>query len=341
MNINRQSVLWTLAALFLVWGAWQLYAGWGLVTIHADDAPLSKVLSEIRRQGGIEVVTNLDPGTPVTLHVERVPPVQALDVVAVRTDASWRLAYLGAPVAAAIDEAIASFAAGEEIADWSSHGTGGFSLIEPASGEVLDLRRVEWIPSGGGSLPDVLQEAAETTGVLLAAPSAWTPDVAAPPGGAMASAVPRLFRDAKGVSREIFLLRGGGGPTDEEGPRNRAGGWIGTSSGASGGPGRMRGRNDPERVAAQAEAKIALLPSAEQPKARENFRMMQEFWQSVRDLPEEERRAKAREFFRRPEVVEAMETRRLSRWAKLTPEQRIDRSKRYWDRKSEARRESR
>jgi hypothetical protein len=98
---------------------------------------------------------------------------------------------------------------------------------------------------------------------------------------------------------------------------------------------------DAQSTEERVEAQIALLPAEEQPKARENFQMMREFWQSVRDLPEEERRAKAREFFSRPEVAEAMETRRLSRWAKMTPDQRIERNKNYWERKSEARRESR
>jgi hypothetical protein len=64
---------------------------------------------------------------------------------------------------------------------------------------------------------------------------------------------------------------------------------------------------------------------------------MRQFWQEVRDLPEDQRRAKAQEFFNRPEVAERMEDRRLARDAKRTPEQRIERSKRYWDRKAEAR----
>jgi len=343
MNINRRTLVGSLLALLLIWGAWQLYAGWGLVTIKVDDAPLSKVLSEIRKQGGIEVVSNLDPATKVSLHVRRVPAVEALDIAAVRTDASWRLAYLGAPSNAALDEALAAFGAGRELTDWTSHGAGGFSLVEPESGEALDLRRVQWTPAGGGKLSDVLQEAAEKTGVLFAAPSAWSPEVSAPPPGSIASAAPALFRQAGGVSREVFLLRGRGGPAEDDGPGDRRGGWIGAATNPSGGRGGgwMSAMGDPERVAARVEAQIALLPAAEQPKAREDFKMMREFWQSVRDLPEEQRRSQAREFFSRPEVAEAMETRRISRWAKMTPDQRIERNKNYWERKAKARSESR
>lgn len=340
---NRRALLGTLVALLLAWGAWQIYAGWGLVTIHADNAPLSKVLSEIRQQGGIEIASNLDPAAKISLHVKRVPAVEALDIAAVRADASWRLAYLGAPSEAAINEALAAFSAGGEVADWTSHGAGGFSLIEPESGEALDLRQVQWIPAAGGKLPDVLQEAAEKTGVLFAAPSAWSPDVAAPAPGPVASAAPEVFRQAGGVSREVFLLRGRGGSAEDDGPGDRRGSWIGTATNQSGGRGGgwMRAMGDPERVAQRVEAQIALLPAKEQPKARENFQMMRDFWQSVRDLPEEQRRTKAREFFSRPEVAEAMETRRLSRWAKMTPDQRIERNKNYWERKTQARNESR
>jgi len=138
------------------------------------------------------------------------------------------------------------------------------------------------------------------------------------------------------------LLRGRGGPAEDDGPGDRRGNWIGAAPNNGGrGGGWMGAMGDPERIAQRVEAQIALLPAKEQPKARENFQVMREFWQSVRDLPEEQRRAKAREFFSRPEVAETMETRRLSRWAKMTPDQRIERNRSYWERKAQARSESR
>ena len=337
---RRLPLLGLLALLATAWVAWQIYAGWGLVTLDVQNQPVAKVLASISRQGGIEIASNLDPSTPVTLKVKRVPPVEALDIVAVRTDASWRLAYLGAPDEATIDGALDTFRAGGEIAEWTSHSTGVFSFVQPQSGEALDLRRVNWAPSGGGPLPDLLKEAAEKTGVFVAAPSDWRPEVSSPSGGPMTKAAPALFRQAGGVSREVFLVRGRGDneAEDDRGDRG-ASGWIGKA--AIGTEERrggwMRGMGDPERVTQRVEAQIALLPKDEQQKARENFQKMREFWQSVRDLPEEERRAKAQEFFSRPEVIEDMETRRLARWAKMTPEQRIDRNRSYWERKSNAR----
>jgi len=341
--MNGKILLIGVGGALLAWGAWHIYSGWGLVTIDAENAPIEQVLGEIRRQGGLEIVSDLPPDTKVSLRVRRVPAVEALDITAVRTGANWRLAYLGAPDAAAIDTALAGFGAGRETAGWTSHQAGGFALVEPESGQAMDLREMQWTPSGSGKLSSLLQEGAEKTGVFFAAPASWQPEVPDVSPGTVRSVATSLFRQAGGVSREVFLLRGSGertGGTDEPARRGR-GAWIGAApqeAGERGGGGWMR---NPERLAERVEAQIALLPAAEQPKAREDFQTMRDFWQSVRDLPEEERRAKAREFFNRPEVQERMEDRRLARDAKLTPEQRIDRSKRYWERKSEGRRESR
>ena len=70
--------------------------------------------------------------------------------------------------------------------------------------------------------------------------------------------------------------------------------------------------------------------------ARNVADIQEAFQRAVADLPEEQRRAKAQEFFSRPEVQERMEDRRLARYAKMTPQQRIERSQRYWERKAEA-----
>ena len=94
---------------------------------------------------------------------------------------------------------------------------------------------------------------------------------------------------------------------------------------------------DPSRIAERVEAQIALLPQEEQAQAQKDFQTMRQFWEGMGELPEAERRAKAQEFFNRPEVAERMESRRAARWAKMTPAQRIARSKSYWERKVEKR----
>lgn len=338
---RRLPLLGLLALLAAAWVAWQIYAGWGLVTLDVQNQPVAKVLASISRQGGIEIASNLDPTTPITLKVKRVPPVEALDIVAVRTDASWRLAYLGAPDEKSIDAALAAFRRGSEVDGWSSYGGGGFTVIEPQSGAALDLRRIKWTPGAPGNLHDLLDDAAQKTGALLAAVKDWNPSTAPPAAGAIAETVPRLLRQAGGASREVFLLRARPRGEDEDTGRGRGGPWIGRSPEATEGNsgGWRRAAGDPQATTERVEAQIALLPEGEQAKAREDFRMMRDFWQSVRELPEEQRRAKAQEFFNRPEVAERMDQRRLAREAKMTPQQRIERAQRYLERKAQMKKE--
>lgn len=338
---SRKTLLAVLLGLVVLWAGWRIYSGWGLVSLDFTDAPVGKVLSSISKQGGIEIATDLDPATPVTIQVRRIPPLEALDIVAVRTDSSWRLTYVGARSEAEIDTALGAFRAKQQAEGWTAHGAGGFNAVQSRSGAPLDLRRVEWRPQGGGDLQALLAQAAEETGVTLAAPSDWSSPVAAPEGGRISDAASELFREAGGTSREVFLLRGPepGEQAGEDGENWRGRRtWIGAAprDDEREGNGRGRGFGDPERAAKRAEAQIKLLPPEEQKTAREDVSMMRDFWQSVRELPEEQRRAKAQEFFNRPEVQERMEDRRLAHYAKMTPKQRIERSQRYWERKAEA-----
>lgn len=327
----------TLLLLLAGWAIWHIYSGWGLVTLDETNAPVSKVLASIERQSGVEIASNLDPSTPVTIQVRRVPAVEAIDIVAIRTDASWRVVYLGAPEQGQIEEALKAFEAGGQVDGWTSHGGGGPGGMMSPSGTAIDLRRVEWKPSGPGNLQDLLREAAQKTGVSLSAPAEWNPSAPTPSAGEMRRAAPELFRQAGGVSREVFLVRASGerGGDGEWAERGRGGGWIGRREEREEGRGGWGGMN-PESIAERVEAQIALLPKEEQAKAREDFDIMRNFWASVRDLPEEERRAKAREFFTSPAMAERMEERRLARDAKRTPEQRNERSRQYFERRAAA-----
>jgi hypothetical protein len=339
--VSRKTLLTILLGLVVLWGGWRIYSGWGLVSLDFTDAPVSKILSAISRQGGIEIATDLDPATPVTIQVHRVPPLEALDIVAVRTDSSWRLAFVGARTEPEIETALGAFRAKQQAGGWTTHGAGGFNAVQSRSGTPLDLSLVEWQPQGGGDLQTLLAQAADETGVILAAPSDWSSTIAAPEGGRISDAASALFRAAGGTSREVYLLRGPepGEQAGEDGENWRGRRtWIGSAprDDTREGNGRGRGFGGPESAAKRAEAQIKLLPAEEQKTAREDVSMMREFWQSVRELPEEQRRAKAQEFFSRPEVQERMEDRRLARYAKMTPKQRIERSQRYWERKAEA-----
>jgi hypothetical protein len=340
MNKNRLLLPGIFLCLLVIWAGWQIYSGWGLVTLDFRNAPLTKVLSSISRQGGIRIESNLDPATPVSIKVRRVPPLEALDIVAVRTEASWRLVYLGAPAKEPIEAVIADFRKGGETSGWTAYGGGGMGMMDWAGDAVLDFRRVRWNPSGTGDLREMLDEVSQKTGVMVAVPSDWNPAVRAPKPGALADAARALFKNAGGVSQEVFLLRRQLRRDDgaETGEVAQGGSWIGRSS-MRPQPGQEqtpRRSVAPEIIAERMEAQIALLPMAEQEQSRAYYQANRHFWQEIRSLPEDQRRNKIDEMMSRPEVVERMEDRRIAREAKMTPEQRINRSKRYWDRKMAA-----
>jgi hypothetical protein len=344
MDVPRHSLLLSILGLGLLALVWHIYSGWGLVTINVEEERVDRVLASISRQGGIEIISNLPADTRVSLHVRRVPAVEALDIVAVRTDASWQLAYLGAPDQRTIDIALATFRAGTNPDKWTSFSAGrmGGGGLSP-SGKALDLRQVEWTPDGEANLQILLQEAAEKTGGYLAAPSDWSPQVSSPGSGTVAETIPRIFQNAGGTSREVFLVRAdesrSGAPAedDDRGGWGQGGGWIGRpASPSTQTSGRGPANIPTERLAQRAEAQIALLPPDEQPQAREDLETMRKFWDEVRNLPEEQRRERARDFFTSPAMQERMEERRAARENKMTPKQIIQRSQRYWDRKAAA-----
>lgn len=311
------------------------------MTLNFTDAPLDKVLASFNRQAGTEVVTDLPATTTVTIDVKNVTPAEALEVIAARTEAGWRAVCLAAPDRAAIDGILSAFRSGGDTSAWTSYGPGGFGMFGP--GAPIDLRLVRWTPSGGGDLHAQLDEASQKTGISAAAPTGWKPAAAAPKAGPVAEAIHKLAQNAGGVYRDVFLLRGarGGGPAADGGPGDGGGGgrgggsWIGarpTAAPAEAGAPR-RPPMDPAVIAERAQAQIALLPAAEQADAQRDLDMMKKLWAEVSGLPEEERRAKMREFFSSPDMQDRMEQRRSARDARMTPEQRMQRARNYFERK--------
>ena len=128
MNPNRfRLCLGMLAILIAANVAWRVYAGWGLITVHADDAQIGTVLRSIEKQAGVQLRTNLSPDKTVTMHVTKVPLLHALEVLAANTDTSWNVSYFTAADRASIDAALASFARDPEPEGWkrfSSFGRG-------------------------------------------------------------------------------------------------------------------------------------------------------------------------------------------------------------------------
>lgn len=323
---------------------------WGLVTIHVKNTPVGKVMASIARQGHVRVEGSLDPLKPVTLDVDRVTPAEALDVLAIRTDASWRVVYLAAPGKADLDSALAQLRASTSVKNWTSAyypatqwgggGAGGGPAL--SSGEIIDPRSLEWKPEGPErGLSALLDEAAQKTGVMTMLPKDWSPTAQKLPKiNRVGKTIPALVGSVRGKSLEFFLLaerppRSGGDSPQESGAPVQEGG---TPRQVETTP-----QDRPPPQAAKQEwmeqrqlAQIKKLPPARQAAAKKEMSERTAFFDSLKGLPYEERRAKVQAMMADPALAEKMQDARLLRDAQRTPEQRISRAVNYINRKNAA-----
>jgi hypothetical protein len=310
-----------LAAMMIV----RWISGWGLVTLHEKDAPLGRILASVARQGGIRIECSLDPERRISIDVDRVPPFEAIDTLAIRTDATWRIVYLIAPTKEAIRRSQGSLLEGGKMEGWNTcfHPLGP---LTGGNGGSLDPRRMVWKAEGNPgdptaqTLPKLVDEAAQKTGAMILFPKNWTPPVVSLPKAApVGKALSRLASSLHGHAEELFFItqstrRYGAG---EERPVS-AGGFAAM---------------DPRWLDERMQAQFALLPPAEQAAARKEYEERKALFAQLRDLPPEERMAKLRQLMADPDVAVRLQDRRLLREAKMTPEQRISRAVSYLERK--------
>lgn len=98
----------------------------------------------------------------------------------------------------------------------------------------------------------------------------------------------------------------------------------------------MREMPDPTVVARRVEQQIAALPPSEQPAARAEWEKERAFWEEIRQLTPEQRRARMQERMDDPAVQEKVENAQANRDAKTPPEKRRDRYRSYLNRKAQA-----
>jgi hypothetical protein len=331
MAFDRKLVgLLGVVGLLAVLVIWRWVAGWGLVTVNFVEAPLGKVIAAIERQGRVKVATNAPLDTRVTLQLRNAPVFDALDTLAVRMDGDLRLMYVVAPDRAQTLAGLGALTSSGRPEGWKmfSAGFGGGDFGD----SIPDLRKISLKPSPmeDRSLHAMLEQSSQKTGVSFLAPETWNPILGhLPKAGGISQVAGRLAKAAKGQVLEVAVIRvrPPSGDGNSGGMAGR-GEWDGTRGG--------RNRPNPEWMAERAEARIALLPQAEQEEARKDFGEMQKFWSEVRALPEDQRRAKIEEVMSRPEVQDRMEDRMAARDEKRSPDQRANRYKRYLDRKQAA-----
>ena len=200
---------------------------------------------------------------------------------------------------------------------------------------AVDPRRMEWriAETTDRNLHPLLDQGAQKTGALFAVPVGWNPLLTKLPGaGEVSEVTAKLIRTAKGTAKELFLLTV---HSRDDGQRRRVE-VVETAPGRTlfSPPPRTEPPN-PEWTAERAQAIIALLPSDQQDEVRREYNEMRTFWESIRQLPEPERRAKIEEHLSRPDIEVRMEEQAAARDARRTPEQREQRYRNYIRRKEQ------
>jgi len=335
MRKLRTALLLVMAASATGVLLWRWWTDRGLVTLAFTNTPLSTVIKSIESQGRVEIATNADRAALVSIRLNRAPVFEAIETLALRISANAKLAYIAAPTGDQIRAGLQAFSSGANPGDWTvfSAPLGGRLMVDNFS--AIDPRRIEWRISqtADRNLHTLLDQGAQKTGALFAVPAGWNPVLSKlPSGGEVGEVTVNLIRTAQGTAKELFLLTVHPRTDDQQThveaveppPRQPL----------FSAPPRTQPPN-PEWMADRAQAAIALLPADQQDEARRDFNEMRTFWESIRQLPEPERRAKIEEHFNRPDVEARMEEQAAVRDARRTPEQREQRYRNYIRRKEQ------
>ena len=323
MQSNRKTILRVTAGVVLVLAAVWYFWPDGLITLDFNNAPVSKVISSIERQGHVRIGTNVPPETPVTIHIKKATLMDAMETLSVRVEGEVRVVYAGASTKAQAAAALVELASGKRSDQWA---VAWFPSMGMTAADIPpDPRSLPVKPEAGekNDLQSALQQVAMKSGVMTAIPSDWNPTARMPSKTApAASIVKQLISSSGGQVEESFLIIARGG-------RDRAQG------GPPGGQRFGREGMNPEWMAQRAEAAIAQLPPEERQAAKADFDSMKKTFDEIRALPEDQRRAKMEEVMNRPDVQDKMAARQDSRDTRQSPQQREQRMKAYLAHKQE------
>ncbi len=333
--MNRQRLLLLAAAVLLLGNvAYRVWAGWGLITVNVTDAPLPTVIQSIAKQGGVSIRTNLEADKTVTMHVKKVPLSYALEVLANVADARVELGYFLAPTKPPIDALLTALAAGEKPEGWQRfHVPLPGGMIGGADEGTSDPRLDRWEvkPAPEGTLQAYLEQAAKNVSARLEAPKDWNPAISSTPkSGEIQDVMPHLAKAAGGAVEEVFFLNGRrrDAPLADNGPPEPVRRALGMIAGGAGGDDAavektMRAMGD------LMQARINQMPEDTRAKAQAEFDEGKKFFESMKDLTPDQRRAKMEEKMQEPATQEKFFSGMAKRDAMKTPEQRTERFRDY------------
>ena len=328
LAVNRTQVLAITVVLLLIFAViYHIWAGWGLITIHAKQEPLGKVIASMERQGHAKIQTDIPGDTAVTMDVVKVPLTDALETLSVVTESRWRLLYFAAGDKSTLKSAELSWFSGQRPDGWKmvSFPMGNtIALDDDEDAAPLDPRGDIWTPRTAAPAPvqTFFLEAAQLTNAGFAFPDAWNPTVQyAPRPGMVNRVVPKLISAAGGREDEVFFLS----KPAARGPRNGAGG---AGAGLSG-----NFRPDFDLLAARTQSEINRLPPDERGQAQINFDTEQAFRKSLQDMTDDQRRQAFLQHMQDPQVQQQIANRLDARDGRMNHQQRLQHFQSYVNRK--------
>ena len=324
--VNRTQGLALLTAFLLVFVVvHHIWANWGLITIHARQEPIGKVIASIERQGHAKIETDISGDTPVTMDVVKVPLTQALEALSVVSESRWRLLYFVAGDQSSLKSAELSWFGGQKPDGWklvSFPMGGGVNMFTDDPDQApLDPRGDLWTPKTAAPAPvqTFFSEAAQATNAGFAFPEAWNPNVnSAPKPGIVNKVIPKLISAAGGRQDQMFFLtkmtrRGNGDRPQGDGQQL-----------------------DPDLLAERAQNEINRLPDDERADAQANFDSMQAFRKSLDGMDPDARRDAWMQHMQDPQVQQQMANQADSRDSLMNHDQRLQRMQNYVNRKLSA-----
>ncbi|NJK91225.1 MAG: hypothetical protein HC904_04945 [Blastochloris sp.] len=326
--MNRQSLLVSITLLavlgFVFWFFFFRETG---ITIREKKVPLSQILGEIKRQGGIPVHSNLDPGTLVSMDVEKVTLPEAMEVLAVTLDARWAPYFALAQDQSGLAELLGhleSPTGSEALARFQRPLPGP---VEWVLGEYLpNPKKLVWSAAearGKNTLHEHLEIMAQASEAGYVVKKDWNPaltslnlsDRVDRAVGQLAGQLKARHHAFLYVSRRSW----GGGYGAGEGGRNLDG---------------ERSSSDLELLDQRIQRRLAELPQGERAEAQKNWDEQKKTWAELQAMSPEDRRARMQELMEDPVMQEKMEEMNELRDRRRSPEARRARYQRYIQRKS-------
>jgi hypothetical protein len=327
--VNRTQVLVIVTVLLLLFAIiYHIWAGWGLITIHAKQEPLGKVIASMERQGHATIQTDMPGDTPVTMDVVKVPLTDALETLSVNTESRWRLLYFVAGDKATLKTGELTWFSGQRPDGWKmvSFPFGNtFATEDDPDPTPLDPRLDVWTPrtAAPAQVQTFFAEAAQLTNAGFAFPGDWNPTVSStPPSGIVERVIPKLIKSARGKEDELFFLS----KNTRRGPATPGGPGVASDF-----------QFDPDLLAARIQAEISRLPEEQRTEAQNNFATQQAFQASLKGMTDDQRRAAWMAHMQDPEVQQQMANRMDANEARMNHDQRMQRMQNYVNRKMQAR----